>query len=368
MDVVSVVGARPNFMKAAPVHRAFERAGHTHRIVHTGQHYDAAMSDVFFRQLGMPEPATYLGVGSASHAQQTAAIMTGVEGVLLEGRPDMLLVVGDVNSTVGAALVASKLHVPVGHVEAGLRSRDWTMPEEVNRAVTDVLSDLLLSPSADADANLRAEGREPRRIVRVGNVMIDTLLTHVEAARARNPWSDIGIDRPGAYAVLTLHRPANVDDPQVLERLLTAVEQVAERLPVVFAVHPRTRGRLERLGWGGAPSVIRTEPLGYLDFLAVLSGATAVLTDSGGLQEESTALGIPCFTLRDNTERPITVQEGTNQVVGSDPDAIVGGIDAVLAGRGKQGRIPDLWDGRAAERIVDAVDGFLRSDHETWPR
>lgn len=368
MDVLTVVGARPNFMKAAPVHRAFESAGHRHRILHTGQHYDAAMSKVFFEDLGMPEPSKYLGVGSASHAQQTAAIMTGVEAELQADRPHMLLVVGDVNSTVAAALVASKLGIPVGHVEAGLRSRDWTMPEEVNRAVTDVLSDLLLTPSADADANLKAEGRNPDRIARVGNVMIDTLLQNVEAARKLDPWAGFGHRRPDRYAVLTLHRPANVDDPDVLRRLLGALERVAEHLPVLFPVHPRTQARLQDLGWSAPPAIFQVPPQGYLDFLSLMAGATLVLTDSGGLQEETTALGIPCLTLRENTERPITVEEGTNQVVGSDPELILRHTEAVLNGQGKSGRAPALWDGRASERIVGAVSHFLAQPHASWPR
>ena len=356
--ILTVVGARPNFMKAAPVHRAFEARGIPHAIVHTGQHYDAAMSKVFFEDLGMPEPAVYMGVGSGSHAVQTANIMTGFEQVCADYAPRMVLVVGDVNSTVAAALVAAKLQIPVGHVEAGLRSRDWAMPEEVNRAVTDVLSDILLTPSPDADANLLAEGKPADRIVCVGNVMIDTLLTHLERARALPVPEQHGLT-PGEYAVLTLHRPSNVDDPAVLGPLVEVLLELSEKVPMVFPVHPRTRARLEAAGLSerleAAASVTLLEPLGYLEFLSLTSRARLVLTDSGGLQEETTALGIPCLTLRENTERPITVSEGTNLVVGVDPDRIRAETLDILATGGKQGRTPDLWDGKASERIVDAV-------------
>lgn len=361
--ILTVVGARPNFMKAAPVHRAFEGRGIRHEIVHTGQHYDAAMSKVFFDELGMPEPSVYMGVGSASHAVQTAEIMKGFEQVVLEKKPRMVLVVGDVNSTVAAALVAAKLQIPVGHVEAGLRSRDWAMPEEVNRAVVDVLSDLLLTPSADADSNLLAEGKPAERIVRVGNVMIDTLRSHLESARALDMPKQSGLT--GDYGILTLHRPSNVDESEVLARLVHWLLEQSERLPLVFPVHPRTRGRLQADGlWArldAAPGIHLLEPLGYLQFLSFTSGAKVVLTDSGGLQEETTALGIPCLTLRENTERPITVDEGTNEVVGVDPAVIGPAFERILSGGGKQGRIPDLWDGRASERIVDAVEALLAS-------
>lgn len=359
--ILTVVGARPNFMKAAPIHHAFVRRGVRHAIIHTGQHYDAAMSKVFFEDLGMPEPDAYLGVGSGSHAVQTAEVMKGFEPICLERAPRMVLVVGDVNSTVAAALVAAKLHIPVGHVEAGLRSRDWRMPEEVNRAVVDVLSDLLLTPSADADQNLRAEGKAAERIIRVGNVMIDTLRSHLDRARALRK-SDL-VGGPGAYAVLTLHRPSNVDEPAVLGGLVEAVLDLSTRLPIAFPVHPRTRARLDAEGWlerlEEAPGVHLFEPLGYLDFASLVADAKLVLTDSGGLQEETTALGIPCLTLRENTERPVTVDEGTNVVVGTDPRRVAEEAARILSGGGKRGRIPALWDGRAADRIVDAVLRFL---------
>jgi UDP-N-acetylglucosamine 2-epimerase (non-hydrolysing) len=360
--ILTVVGARPNFMKAAPVHRAFEARRVPHHIVHTGQHYDAAMSKVFFEDLGMPEPKVYLGVGSGSHAVQTAEVMKGVEQVCLDLRPRMVLVVGDVNSTLAASLVAAKLHVPVGHVEAGLRSRDWSMPEEVNRAVTDVVSDLLLTPSPDADQNLLAEGKPKDRIVCVGNVMIDTLLHHLEKARGLDLLTPHTLTEKG-YAVLTLHRPSNVDDPAVLGPLVDALVELSEQLPIVFPVHPRTRQRLEDTGLGArleAAAQIRClEPLGYLEFLSLTSSAKLVLTDSGGLQEETTALGIPCLTLRENTERPITVTEGTNVVVGLSPRRIRDEAQLILSTGGKAGRVPALWDGRAAERIVEAVLGHL---------
>ncbi len=359
--IVTVVGARPNFMKAAPVHRAFTALGVAHELVHTGQHYDPSMSQVFFDDLGLPAPAVHLGVGSGSHAVQTAEIMRGFETVCVEKRPRLVLVVGDVNGTVAAALVAAKLGIPVGHVEAGLRSGDWSMPEEVNRVVTDALSDLLFTPSADADENLEREGKPAHRVHRVGNVMIDSLLSHRARALSLDVPARFGLSR-SSFAVLTLHRPSNVDEEETLTGLVGAVLEVAARLPVVFPVHPRTRTRLEATGLLprlSAPGLHVVPPLGYLDFLGLVASARLVLTDSGGLQEETTALGVPCLTLRDNTERPITVSEGTNTVVGSDPARIVAEVSAVLAGGGKSGRIPDLWDGRAAERIAGCCLDFL---------
>ncbi len=362
MKIVHVVGARPNFMKVAPVLRAVERAGFAeNRLVHTGQHYDFAMSDVFFVDLGMPRPDLFLGVGSGSHAEQTAKVMIGFEKLLLEERPDLVVVAGDINSTLACALVAAKLQLPSAHVEAGLRSFDRTMPEEVNRIVTDRLSELLLTPSADADEHLLREGTDPARIHRVGNVMIDSLLAHLPRAEERRVPESLGL-MPGGYAVLTLHRPANVDDPGVLAGLLDAVAELQEAIPVVFPVHPRTRKMLAAAGLearlAALPGLRTCEPLGYLEFLGLTSRARLVLTDSGGLQEETTALGIPCLTLRENTERPVTVAEGTSTLVGRDPRRIVAAAREVLAGRGKAGRIPDLWDGRAAERIAEVFRRF----------
>jgi UDP-N-acetylglucosamine 2-epimerase (non-hydrolysing) len=360
-EILTIVGARPNFMKAAPIHAEFARRGVAHAIIHTGQHYDDAMSKVFFDDLGMPKPAEYLGVGSGSHAAQTAQIMIGLERVFLDRKPRLVNVVGDVNSTMAAALVAVKLEIPVVHTEAGLRSRDWAMPEETNRVVTDVISRLLLTPSADADANLLAEGRAAADIVRVGNVMIDTLLAHVERARTLDVAKKLGLG--GAYGVVTLHRPSNVDDPTTLERIAGALATVADQLPLVFPVHPRTKSRLASSPAGarlsGHPNLRLVEPMGYVEFLSLTSGAKLALTDSGGLQEETTALGIPCLTLRENTERPVTESEGTNTIVGTDAERIIAEARRAIAGQGKQGRVPAMWDGKAAVRIVDAILAFL---------
>jgi UDP-N-acetylglucosamine 2-epimerase (non-hydrolysing) len=355
--IYTVVGARPNFMKAAPVHAAFGRAGIPHAIVHTGQHYDEAMSKVFFEDLAMPRPVVDLGVGSGTHAEQTGAVMVGLERFFAEKRPRAVLVVGDVNSTMAAAIVCAKMGIYCAHVEAGLRSGDWSMPEEINRAVTDSVVDLLLTPSADADRNLLAEGCPANTIVRVGNVMIDTLHAHLPRARALAVAGRFGLP-PQGYAVLTLHRPSNVDEPATLARLMGAILDIARRLPVVFPVHPRTRKQIATSGLQSkieaAAGLILCEPLGYLEFLSLSAGARLVLTDSGGLQEESTVLGIPCLTLRENTERPITVEVGTNVLVGTDPERIQAAAAQALGGAAK-GRVPDLWDGQAALRIVAAV-------------
>jgi UDP-N-acetylglucosamine 2-epimerase (non-hydrolysing) len=360
LKVVNVVGARPNFMKVAPVHAALQKAGHTACLVHTGQHYDTAMSQVFFEELGMPRPDVNLHVGSGSHTTQTARIMQRFEPLLNEHRPDVVLVVGDVNSTLACALVAAKGGVRVAHLEAGLRSRDRTMPEELNRVVVDHLSDLLLTPSADADANLVAEGIGPERIFRVGNAMIDSLQTHraVAALRAPTLLERLGL-RSGGYAVLTLHRPATVDAPEALAGILSAANQLGELLPVVFPVHPRTRTRLPATvvgnSRGGTGPLHLLEPLGYIDFLALQAEARFVMTDSGGIQEETTALGVPCLTLRPNTERPITVTEGTNTLVGTHPAALLAAGRGILAHGGKVGRVPSLWDGQTAGRVVDVL-------------
>ncbi|HYH99303.1 non-hydrolyzing UDP-N-acetylglucosamine 2-epimerase [Hyalangium sp.] len=355
--VLHIVGARPNFMKAAPIHKAITERGQLAQVlVHTGQHYDVKMSDVFFTDLGMPAPEVYLGIGSGSHAEQTARTMIELEKVFLREKPDLVSVVGDVNSTLAGALVASKMGIRVAHVEAGLRSFDPRMPEEINRIVTDRLADLLLTPSPDADANLLKEGVDPVRIHLVGNVMIDTLLTSKARAEQLSTLADLGL-RPQGYAVCTLHRASNVDDPKVLGGLLSSLAQVSARVPVIFPVHPRTRKMLADHGLGGmlerSPGLRLVEPMGYLEFLALTSQARLILTDSGGLQEESTALGVPCLTLRENTERPITVEQGTNLVVGTDPVRITEEADRVLDGHGKKGRVPLLWDGRTAERIAD---------------
>jgi UDP-N-acetylglucosamine 2-epimerase (non-hydrolysing) len=359
LKVINVVGARPNFMKVAPVVAAMRRRAREFQpiVVHTGQHYDAQMSDAFFRDLELPEPDIHLGVGSASHAAQTANVMLRFEPVVLSERPDWVVVVGDVNSTLACALVCAKLQVKVAHVEAGLRSRDRTMPEEINRVVTDQIADLLLTPSPDADENLRAEGIPPERIRLVGNVMIDALYAHLERAKRSNIREQLHV-KDRAYAVVTLHRPANVDDAAVLTRILVALAALSRRLPVVFPVHPRTRQRLADFDLLAhtverAPQLQLVEPLGYLDFLHLLSGARLVLTDSGGLQEETTALDIPCLTLRANTERPITVTHGTNRLVGTDPREIIRSAhDALDEPRPSQ---PPIWDGQAADRILNAI-------------
>ena len=355
MRIVHVVGARPNFMKVAPVRAALAgRPGCRQILVHTGQHYDSFMSDIFFQQLEIPEPDYNLGVGSATHAQQTAEIMLRLEPVVLETRPDLVLVYGDVNSTVAAALVCSKLLVAIGHVEAGLRSFDRTMPEEINRILTDALAGYLFITEEDATENLLREGRPRECIHFVGNVMIDALRQFLPVAQKSRIGEELGLLDAGEFvpfAVLTLHRPSNVDSPESLGSLLGAIGAVAEQLPVIFPVHPRTQERLKALG-SHPPGLRMIPPVGYLDFLCLLSRARLVLTDSGGIQEETTALGVPCLTLRENTERPITISQGTNQLVGTDPARIVAAARAILTGQTKPGRIPPLWDGRAAERIV----------------
>jgi UDP-N-acetylglucosamine 2-epimerase (non-hydrolysing) len=361
--VLCVVGARPNFMKIAPIMRAFASTpGLDGVLVHTGQHYDAAMKASFFDQLGIPEPDVDLDVGSGSHAVQTAEIMRRFEPVLERFAPAAVLVVGDVNSTIACALVAVKKGVPVVHVEAGLRSYDRAMPEEINRVLTDQISDLLFTTERGAEANLRREGIDPSRVVFVGNVMIDTLMDNrsccpeVAEVLRTIPGGERCLG-PAGYAVLTLHRPSNVDAPETLGGLMETLAQVAESLPVIFPVHPRTRARLADTGLLRAAEerLLLLPPLPYLELLSLLGGARLVLTDSGGIQEETTALGVPCVTLRENTERPITVDQGTNTVVGTDHRLILECVGDILAGGGKRGRIPELWDGHAAQRITDTL-------------
>jgi UDP-N-acetylglucosamine 2-epimerase (non-hydrolysing) len=352
IHVLHVVGARPNFMKAAPVHAALAAGGARQTLVHTGQHYDSAMSKVFFEELGLPEPDVNLRVGSGSHAFQTAHVMLGLEPVVLARRPDWVLVYGDVNSTAAASLVCVKLGTRVAHVEAGLRSGDRTMPEEHNRIVTDHLCDLLFTPSADGDENLAREGIPAARVRRVGNVMIDTLARLLPRARALSP---LGIGREHEpFVLVTLHRPSNVDDPRALAALLDRLEEIAGEVPIIFPVHPRTR---KNLGARKFSRVRLAEPLGYLDFLALQSRARLVITDSGGIQEETTYLGIPCITVRENTERPVTVSVGTNELVGGDLGALARAARAALEGRWKKGAIPPLWDGRTAGRIAGILQG-----------
>jgi len=356
VKILHVFGARPNFMKVAPVLARLRKHAQVRQVlVHTGQHYDVKMSDVFFQDLGMPDPDVHLGVGSGSHAQQTAKVMTEIEPVLEREKPDVVVVAGDVNSTIAVALVAAKMGIRIAHVEAGLRSFDRGMPEEINRILTDRLSDLIFTPSPDGDENLRREGIDASRVHFVGNVMIDSLRAALPRARESRIHARLELSG-GAYALATLHRPANVDDPGALSRLLSALGQVAAQIPVVFPIHPRTRARLPA-GFE-SKGLKLVEPLGYLDFLALTAAARLVLTDSGGIQEETTALGVPCLTLRENTERPVTVTVGTNQLVGTDPAKAVAAAREVLAGRGKKGRIPDLWDGHAADRVADVLVKF----------
>ncbi len=358
LRLLLIAGARPNFMKVAPLLREFRRrpALFDARLVHTGQHYDELMSDIFFDELEIPKPEIHLGAGSASHAVQTARIMEAFEKVLLEERPDWVVVVGDVNSTLACSVVAAKMSPPVrvAHVEAGLRSRDRTMPEEINRIVTDALSDLLFTTSPDADRNLRAEGAPARRIHRVGNVMIDTLRRFVERSDRSDILARLGVAPP--YALLTLHRPSNVDDRQALGRIFAALATIGKEIPVLFPAHPRTVKMLREFGLAPAEGVrsgLRVlEPLGYIEFLHLEKRAALVLSDSGGVQEETTILGVPCLTLRDNTERPITLTHGTNRLVGSDTHAIVREARRMLAAGPRRRRPIPLWDGKAAARIA----------------
>jgi UDP-N-acetylglucosamine 2-epimerase (non-hydrolysing) len=348
MRVICVAGARPNYMKVKPVMDALEERGADVILVHTGQHYDAAMNDVFFADLGIRPPDHHLGAGSGSHATQTARVMTAFEPLAEQLRPDVVVVVGDVNSTLACALVTAKSGALLAHVEAGLRSRDWTMPEEINRVVTDRVSDYLFAPSADAVANLQAEGHRPDQIHLAGNVMVDTLLANRDRAIGGDTLRRLGLE-PGEYALVTLHRPANVDDPAALAGLLSALDEVARACPLVLPAHPRVAGQLQDAGLSDRVQVI--PPAGYLDFIALQAAARLVLTDSGGVQEETTVLGVPCLTLRDNTERPITLTEGTNQLVGRDPERIVKTALSVLQAPPPR-RSPALWDGRAGQRIA----------------
>lgn len=350
MKALHIVGARPNFMKVAPVLNALKtRPSVEQLLIHTGQHYDAGMSDVFFEQLGLPAPDMNLAIGSATHARQTAEIMIRLEPVVEQSKPDFVLVYGDVNSTVAAALVCTKLTIPIAHVEAGLRSFDRSMPEEINRLVTDQLADLLFTPSEDGDINLHREGIAAGKIHFVGNVMIDSLVRLLPLAQkvSRNGF-------PERYALVTLHRPSNVDDITSLQEILASLRAIHERLNVVFPVHPRTRARIEQAGLSVGKLQL-LEPVPYVEFLAMQSRATVVITDSGGIQEETTYMGVPCLTLRQNTERPITVTAGTNVLVGSDRTKLTAEVQAVLEGRAKRGSIPPLWDGHAGERIADIL-------------
>lgn len=373
MKILNIVGARPNFMKVAPLHRAFGQwAGVTSKIVHTGQHYDARMSDVFFNQLELPEPHYYLGVGGGSHTRQTAGIMLAFEQVAEDERPDLVLVVGDVNSTIACTLVATKMGIPVAHVEAGLRSGDRSMPEEINRIMTDSVSDYLFVTEMAGMINLAKEGVPDTKVFFTGNVMIDSLVYYRQKASLLNLNEIIGHSRlsehagpeiilsPGSYILMTMHRPANVDTPEGLASILQIIRDAAQYRQVVFPIHPRTRNNLRRFGMdaelASLSGLCLTEPLGYLEFLRLMESAALMITDSGGIQEETTFLQTPCLTFRDTTERPVTVQLGTNQLLSDlDPDTVHHKMVEILDGKTKQGTIPPLWDGKAAERIADVL-------------
>jgi UDP-N-acetylglucosamine 2-epimerase (non-hydrolysing) len=354
-EVILVVGARPNFVKVAPLHHALAAtAGIRPLLLHTGQHYDRSLSDSFMEQLDLPDPTWSLGIGSGTHAEQTAGVLVGAERILVEQRPAVLVVAGDVNSTLGAGLAAAKLGVPIAHLEAGLRSRDWTMPEEINRVLVDRLSDLLLTHSPEAGANLAAEGIDANRIALVGNTMIDSLFAMLPAARATGAVDRLGLEREG-FVLVTLHRPAVVDDPRRLAAVLAVLDELAARLPVLLPLHPRTRARLEA-GGGGAGRVRLLDPLEYLEFIALEEAARLVITDSGGVQEETTALGVPCLTYRDTTERPITIELGTNRLVGTSPASLADAATEALAGPARPALTPvPLWDGHAGPRAAAAV-------------
>ncbi len=358
MLICNVVGARPNFMKMAPVVLEIERRGLPQILVHTGQHYDDEMSRVFFDELGLPAPAVQLGIGSDTHARQTGRMLIALEQVYEEQKPDMVVVAGDVNSTLAAGLAAAKLGIPVSHVEAGLRSFDRTMPEEINRILTDHLSSLLFTTEECANRNLRREGVAAERVHFVGNCMVDSLLRFRDGAVRRRPWREFGVPENG-YALVTLHRPSNVDDGRKLAGLLKVLEEIAGSVPVLFPVHPRTRERIRALPQPVVSRVQFAPPMGYLEFLGLMARAAVVLTDSGGIQEETSVLGVPCVTVRENTERPVTVELGTNVVVGTDPERVK---EAALAAISRGPRVsppPPLWDGRAAERVVTVIARYL---------
>ena len=362
MKIALVVGARPNFMKVGPVYFELKKhSRYTPLLIHTGQHYDKNLSEIFFEQLGFPKPDVYLGVGSGTHGVQTAKIMIAFEQFLLQEKPDLVLVAGDVNSTVACAIDAVKLHIPVAHLEAGLRSYDRRMPEEINRIETDCISSMLLTPSKDADENLIREGISKEKIFLVGNAMIDSLIKYEKQAEHSKTMDELGLEKQ-SYALITLHRPSNVDDRDNLEIILDAFSEISKKIPLVFPMHPRTRKQLSVFGLEEKVDAITNlkliDPIGYLDFLKLEKYAQFVLTDSGGIQEETTVFGVPCLTLRENTERPITIELGTNQLVELNKDVIIQKVTAILNGTYKKGSIPPLWDGHTAQRIVQVMDTF----------
>lgn len=366
MKILNIVGARPNFMKVAPLHRVFEQSEHLEsKIIHTGQHYDERMSDIFFRQLEMPEPHVYLGIGSGTHAQQTARIMTAFEEVVLDEQPDLVLVVGDVNSTLACSLVAAKLHIPVAHVEAGLRSGDRRMPEEINRIVTDNLSDYLFVTEQSGLDNLRKEGIPDEKVFFVGNVMIDSLVQFREKAAQTTLLDDLAL-APSSYVLTTMHRPSNVDHEAGLQAVLETLERIAALCAVVFPIHPRTRQRFHDFGLHERLHAIDAlqllEPLGYLDFLRLMENAAVVVTDSGGIQEETTFLNVPCLTLRETTERPVTISLGTNELMPLEPDHIARRVADLLEAEQRAGQPPPLWDGQAAGRIAKVLEQKMATE------
>jgi UDP-N-acetylglucosamine 2-epimerase (non-hydrolysing) len=366
-----IVGARPNFMKMAPLYRELSLSSNRYepQIIHTGQHYDEQMSKLFFNDLAMPEPSAYLNVGSGTQGKQTARIIERYEDLILAGdKPDLVIVAGDVNSTIACALVAKKLYIPVAHLEAGLRSYDDRMPEEINRVLTDRISDLLLTPSLDANKNLEKEGIDPEKIYFVGNIMIDSLVAHKDKAENSNIFYQLNMSPNEKYALVTLHRPSNVDEYEGLKMLLTSLEKIGRKIKIIFPMHPRTRKNIYELGLSSilntSSDILFTEPLGYLDFLKLEMNAKFILTDSGGIQEESTYFGVPCLTLRENTERPITITEGTNHLVDLNVESIVNSVRKIIEGNVKQGKIPKYWDGKTAKRIVKVLDEWFETGEE----
>ena len=366
-----IVGARPNFMKMAPLYRELSLYSDRYepQIIHTGQHYDEQMSKFFFNDLAMPEPSAYLNVGSGTQGKQTARIIERYEDLILSGdKPELVIVAGDVNSTIACALVAKKLYIPVAHLEAGLRSYDDRMPEEINRVLTDRISDILLTPSLDANKNLEKEGIDPEKIYFVGNIMIDSLVAHKEKAENSNIFHQLNMVPNEKYALVTLHRPSNVDEYEGLKMLLTSLEKIGRKIKIIFPMHPRTRKNIYDLGLSSFlntdSDVLFTEPLGYLDFLKLEMNAKFILTDSGGIQEESTYFGVPCLTLRENTERPITITEGTNHLVDLNVESIVNSAREIIEGNVKQGKIPKYWDGKTAGRVIQVLDEWFEKREE----
>jgi UDP-N-acetylglucosamine 2-epimerase (non-hydrolysing) len=371
MKVIQVVGARPNFMKVAPLHRAIQNLPNwTSKIIHTGQHFDAKMSDIFFTQLELPKPDFFLGIGGGTHSEVTAKIMLAFEPILLEEKPDLVIVVGDVTSTLACTLVAIKMGIPLAHVEAGLRSGDRNMPEEINRILTDSVANYLFVTEQSGIDHLKNEGVPDEKVFFSGNVMIDSLVRYQEKAKSSTILDDLGlrsdVQRRTSYIVMTMHRPANVDTEQGLKSILRLIELSTSQTKVVFPIHPRTRAHMDKYGLSeqliNNKNLILTEPLGYLEFIQLMSHAQAILTDSGGIQEETTYLGVPCLTFRDSTERPITVTMGTNQLLADlDPDKTYQALLEILQGNSKKGQIPPLWDGKAAERIAETIDQLFKA-------